>query len=111
MKIKFFMLVLALAMNAIAYANTTPNAAFNSDETQFENVVLTLKMDADWDHSLTEIMKNLAEEPTCTITIKLKAGLAGTGIESSFTITGDCDEIFEIAKKRIDDLRELTRRR
>jgi hypothetical protein len=111
MKIKFFMLLLALAMNAITYANTSVVGPSNCDEIQFERVVITLEVDADWARSLTEIMKNLAEEPTCTVTIKLKAGLVGTGIEGSFTITGDCDEIFEIAKQRIQDLRDMINNR
>lgn len=107
MKIKFMMFLLALTMNVVAFANTTPTDDLISDEVQVESMSITLTVDSEWESTLPLILKNLPGEITCEVTVKLKLGTSGTGIESSFKIIGDCEEIFELAKQKIVELKEI----
>ncbi len=117
MKIRFFFLLLALSINVASYANAATILPTPTETTEVESVMIVLKADyqnlmdedAGLKDMLTPIIKSLGDKPTCEVTLKVKLGTSGTGIEASFTVKGDCDEIMEIASDKLSELKKLIR--
>ncbi|PHN04777.1 hypothetical protein [Flavilitoribacter nigricans] len=107
MKIRISLLLLALAMNVMTYANAAPAGNFAAEEVSLEQTTYSLETKGDFHESLNSFINDLDEDAECSVTVKFKLGTSGTGIEASFTVTGDCDEIMEIAEAKYDEVKRL----
>lgn len=115
MKIKFFMFLCAFALTAAAYATPTVVIPNPTDEVQTECVSFVLEVEAgllaadsvDLENTLNLLVDALDDEITCEVTVKVKLGTSGTGVEGSFTVKGDCDEIMNIAAQKLKELKKM----
>ena len=119
MKIKFFSLLLLLTVGSFGWANTTTLSLAEplAEEEVSVNISLTVEVDLSKEEDATmahvfEHLNNLkGDNLTCEVTIKVKLGTSGTGMEASVTVKGDCNDVVAEAKKRLSEIKKLVRLR
>lgn len=119
MKIKFFSLLLLLTVSSFGWANSTtlPLAEPLAEGDVSVTISLTVEVDlaneedATMAHVFDHLDKLEGDNLTCEVTIKVKVGTSGTGMEGSITVKGDCETIVAEAKKQLAALKELVSRR
>lgn len=119
-KILLFLVCVLGAITNYASAEsplTTSNLDFTFKEITHVKFVLDLGIisEATLESGTTAIddLFQLEEQESkleCSITLKGKLGIGGTGVEVEVTVSGPCDEVKEKAKEMLRELSEIGRK-